>query len=216
MSAHGSRSPRHDSSGIQAIVDLVFMFRRCSRVQKGLSLFCIIVQIYVFFLNIFFQMCLRHNRKKYNHWKCFNQNVKIICEPSSVAVTKSITSSPSGKASFEKVKLCSVKIKVSTKSNSTKTRTVPEIHQHVRLTEENIARSLTSGSIDRKDRHVNSNDEADNLPGPSRSFQSSSSDSRGRKIFRYGQRYWSNVRIPESEQHISGKSISPLTANTYI
>lgn len=168
-------------------------------------------------------MCVRHNRKMYNKWKCFNQNVKIICEPSTAAVTKSISSTPTGKASLETVKLCSVKIKVSTKSDAPQTRVIPEIHQHVRLTEENLARALTSAAIDKKEPYTNTCIYgSDNLPGPSRSFQSSSSDSRDRKLFRYDRHCLSKDsgcrqatgRHSERLKPILGEF--PLPANTYI
>lgn len=95
-------------------------------------------------------MCLRHNYGLWKDWKQFNQNVRIICEPSSELQKQTIRNSPSGKVNMQRVKLCSVKIKVSTNMNSPKRQATPEIYHHLRLTESNIKRSLEDPTSYRK------------------------------------------------------------------
>ncbi|CAG2247282.1 MARCH2 [Mytilus edulis] len=95
-------------------------------------------------------MCLRHNYGLWKDWKQINQNVRIICEPSSELQKQTIRNSPSGKVNMQRVKLCSVKIKVSTNMNSPKRQATPEIYHHLRLTESNIKRSLEDPTSYRK------------------------------------------------------------------
>ncbi|XP_076101744.1 uncharacterized protein LOC143071377 isoform X1 [Mytilus galloprovincialis] len=116
---------------------------------EAVLLYCLTFALMVLF-SAWVTMCLRHNYGLWKDWKQFNQNVRIICEPSSELQKQTIRNSPSGKVNMQRVKLCSVKIKVSTNMNSPKRQATPEIYHHLRLTESNIKRSLEDPTSYRK------------------------------------------------------------------
>ncbi|XP_052098767.1 E3 ubiquitin-protein ligase MARCHF2-like [Mytilus californianus] len=116
---------------------------------EAVLLYCLTFALMVLF-SAWVTMCLRHNYGLWKDWKQFNQNVRIICEPSSELQKETIRNSPSGKVKMQRVKLCSIKIKVSTNMNSPKSQATPEIYHHLRLTEGNIKRSLDDPTSYRK------------------------------------------------------------------
>lgn len=119
-------------------------------------------------------MCINHNYGLWKEWKVFNQNVRIICEPSDDELVTTIHS-PTSKTKLQRVKLSSILIKVSTDTSSSKPKNSPKVKQnHLRLSESNIARTVAaSGACSERSTIINPDNVYQN-----RSLRTSISDSR--------------------------------------
>lgn len=125
-------------------------------------------------------MCIRHNYELWNEWKVFNQNVRIICEPSDGELVTTIHS-PNSKTKLQRIKLSSIMINVSTDTSQNKQKNSPKVKQdHLRLSESNSAPSV-AGSGACSQRLMNPDNMYQN-----RSLHTSISDTRDGELSQYG------------------------------
>lgn len=160
-------------------------------------------------------MCIRQNYGLWKEWKMFNQNVRILCEPSDDELVTTINS-PNSKTKLQRIKLSSILIKLSTDTSQNKQKHSPKLKQdHLRLSESNIAPSVAgSGACSERSAMMIPDNMYQN-----RSLHTSISDIRDREHSQYGPSRNKNVLSPNklhrSFSDVAGQQRTNITTPNY-